>query len=171
MSVPIQFDAERAVVLSGGRSLVFHCHFYNCALQRAIEEGMGERAPKVLTEGAARAIHAQLTGLGDAIEDIPAFAEAAFRELGFGLLDLSGVGARGGAAKVQASHYAMGWTAVHGPRETPACFFPAGFIQGAVAVAHGLPLESVTVEERGCYAAGAEDCVFDVRVSEGEVAR
>ena len=170
MGLPIEFDAERAVVLSGGQSLVFHCHFYNCALQHAIEDGMGEAAPGVLTAGAAEVVHAQMKALATQAEDLSAFAERAFSELGFGVLDLSGVSAQGGEAIVRASHYAMGWTAVHGARETPACFFPAGFIQGAVAAAHGLELASATVAETGCYAVGAEDCRFTVRTN-SEVSR
>ena len=63
MGLPIEFDAERAVVLSGGQSLVFHCHFYNCALQHAIEDGMGDAAPGVLTAGAAEVVPAGLLGL------------------------------------------------------------------------------------------------------------
>ncbi len=161
MSTEIEFDVKTNVALSGGESLVFHCHFYNCALQKAVEEGMGDAAGPVQTAAAAAAVRRQALALGaDA-----ARLEAIFRELGFGMLDLSGAGATGGRAVVRASHYAMGWVSVHGERETPVCWFPAGFIAGGLSAAHGLPLEKVRVTESACFANGAAECVFDVEVS------
>ena len=56
----------------------------------------------------------------------------------------------------------MGWTALHGERETPVCQFPAGYIQGSVSALFQIPLERVSVVETACYAVGDEDCRFRV---------
>lgn len=160
--VDIGFDATKNVALCGGESLVFHCHFYNCALQKAIEDGMGVDAAPLLERAAAEVLATQLRSLAQGGAAVFDTATELFRTLGFGVLQLDGVGADGGTAVVAASHYAMGWTAVHGERETPVCHFPAGFVHGAVCAAHDLSLDAVRVREATCFATGAEDCRFTV---------
>jgi len=160
MTVDVQFDAEANVATCGGESLVFHCHYYNCALHKAIEDGIGPDAAAVLQSSAARVIERQIRALSAGRAEV----EELFSTLGFGKLNLSSLNADGGEAVIHGSHYAMGWTALHGDRETPVCLFPAGFIQGAVSAMRDLPLDRIKVAESRCYAAGAGDCRFKVEV-------
>jgi hypothetical protein len=166
MPHPIQYDQGRNVAVLGGQSLVFHCHYYNCALQKAIEDGLGPAAREVLRDAAAEPVRQQIAALcGDACERAPAIAAELFAQLGFGMLDLSGVTAAGGQATVRASHYAMGWVAAQGDRHEPVCRFVEGFIAGAVAAAFDRPVAAVGVVESLCYACGEQDCRFDVEVA------
>jgi len=165
MPQPIKHDLDANVTTLGGRSLVMHCHFYNCALQKAIEEGMGADARDVLRDSAAEPVRTQMLSLVDGDSSrVPEVASAVFRELGFGALDLSQVSRDGGVATVANSHYAMGWMVVEGAREEPACRFVEGFIAGAVAALGGHEVTSVSVVESGCVACGDETCSFTVEV-------
>ena len=85
-------------------------------------------------------------------------------EHGFGALELSRLSERGGTATMLRSHYAMGWRSRWGVRTTPACYFPTGYLAGAVAIASKLAPERVTAVETECHAAGAAHCSFLVEV-------
>ena len=159
-------DLDASETHLGDASMVFHCHFYNCQLQEAVERGMGNRAAPMLVDAARDVVAPQLRSLvegGDAAATLTQ-AEQLFGELGFGQLSLAGLTADGGSALCPHSHYAMGWVATRGQRDTPCCHFVTGFIAGALAVAHGIPEDAVTVRETGCFAMGAERCRFDVEV-------
>ena len=156
----VEFDPDRNVAVAGGEPVVFHCHYYNTALHKAIEEGMGPEAARVLKGAAARVLERQIRAFGPD----RAIVEENFRAMGFGVLELSEVHAIGGVAHVHGSHYAMGWTALHGERKTPVCHFPAGYIQGAVSALYDIELERVAVTETRCYSTGAPDCEFLVEV-------
>ncbi len=160
-------DLETSLTHLGEQSMVFHCHFYNCQLQEAIERGMGSAAPGVLTKAATDTVAPQLRAIasGATGPELLTIAEKLYGELGFGALTLGGLGADGGEAVSPHSHYAMGWLATRGPRETPACFFPAGFIVGAFVAAYGVEPAAVAVQETRCFAMGADDCAFSVEVN------
>ncbi|MEW5850605.1 MAG: 4-vinyl reductase [Myxococcota bacterium] len=162
-----EFDAKTNVAMLGGQSMVFHCHHYNTALQRAVEGGLGAAAPDVLTVAAQESARLQLSALaskGSGPQERLAHADKLFAELGFGRLDFSEAGARGGTVKVSNSHYAMGWVSKYGERDTPTCHFVSGFIGGALAVAHNLAPERIVVTETRCLATGHPACRFKVEV-------
>ena len=167
MSLSVQFDESTNVALLGGKSLVFHCHYYNCALQEAIEQGLGEQA-KALQIGAARdAVAPQLVELLEGTDDTTERLEKAgrvFAMLGFGALDFGELKADGGVVRCPHSHYAMGWLATRGERSTPACDFVSGFVAAVASAAFRLAPENVTVEETECLACGGAGCTFTVAV-------
>ncbi len=87
MSQLIEFDQAENVATLGGASMVLHCHFYNCTLQRAVEQGLGPAARDVLREAAVTSVRAQSTALapkGASPSDVLAIASRLFSELGFG---------------------------------------------------------------------------------------
>ncbi|MDI1482433.1 4-vinyl reductase [Polyangium sp. y55x31] len=160
-------DLERGITTVGGRRLVFHCHHYNVFLQRTIEDALQERAPALLVAAGMEASRSMLQGLeNDAKSAADALELAAdtFAAQGFGRLDVRGLGEGGGRATLDHSHYAVGWVSRWGKRPTPGCFFVAGFLSGAVAVAYRLAPERVTSRETECVAAGDERCSFRVEV-------
>lgn len=163
MALAFRLDGDHGAAHLAGAPLVFHCHYYNCALQRAIESGLGIAAPALLRDAATAAVQGQLRELGDG--DAAATLRAAsevFAKLGFGVVDLSGMGPQGGKAIVRGSHYALGWLAVYGERETPACHFAVGFVAAAVRAAYGdAPLD---VRETKCVACGGDQCEIAVEV-------
>jgi len=162
-------DIDRGIITLGGRRIVLHCNHYNIFLQRTIEDGLKERAPRLLVAAGMEAARNLLGGLESSSPSLSsrALLERAvsiFAEHGFGAFDIRGMGDRGGTATIARSHYAIGWRSRWGMRETPACYFPAGYLAGAVAVASNLAPERVTVTETVCHAVGAEQCVFVVEV-------
>lgn len=164
--IDIASDLAASTATLGGQPLVFHCHFYNCALQAAIEDGLGDAAADVQRSAAHGAVRSQLAALrsGDDSTAVLALGARLFAQLGFGTLDLSAVTRKGGTVALAASHYAMGWVAIYGERATPACPFVEGFVGAVVGEAFGLPAERVRVRESACYACGAPGCSFAVEV-------
>lgn len=171
MTAPVlaQADLDRSLLTLGGSRVVLHCHHYNVFLQRTIEDGLGERAPALLTQAAMESARATLSKLEvESAAGSPAAVVARAADIlanhGFGLADVRLLGERGGAATIERAHYAVGWLAKFGRRATPCCFFSAGWLAGAVAVAGGLSPERVTGREIECLAAGAARCRFVVEV-------
>jgi V4R domain len=163
------FDIERGTIELGGRRVVAHCNHYNVFLQRTIEEGLKERAPRLLSVAGMEAARKLLEGIeASAPANSPSEslerAVRIFAEHGFGAFDIKGLGERGGIATLLRSHYALGLRSRWGLRLTPGCFFPAGYLAGAIAVAGKFAPERVTAMETECYAAGAEHCSFVVEV-------
>lgn len=169
VDVALRADLDRSILSLGGRRVVFHCHHYNVFLQRTIEDGLKDRAPALLTAAAMETARGVLGGLE---AEQPAGSPAAILERaaalladnGFGRADVEALGARGGVAVMASSHYAVGWLAKWGRRPAPGCFFAAGWLAGAVAVAGGYAPERVVGLETECLAAGGKRCSFLVEV-------
>jgi hypothetical protein len=163
MGLEFRIDFEHGAAYLANAPLVFHCHYYNCALQRAIENGLGAEAPALLRDAAIGAAQRQLAelGSGDAATTLQQ-ASAVFAKLGFGVVDLGALGPTGGKAIVHGSHYALGWLAVYGERETPTCHFAAGFVAAAMQAAHGV---KAIARETKCVACGGDQCEITVEVS------
>lgn len=159
MSLPVQQHPEHGLASVGGEPHVFHCHHYNCFLQKSItDQSALIDTAQLLTRAAAEVVTPELKALkADA-----ALAREVFSTFGFGKLDLSGVSRDGGTATVHASHYALGWLSKFGASAHPVCFFPAGFIEGAARAAFGTGFE---VREIECVASGAKACRFEVKPS------
>jgi len=163
------FDIERGIIELGGRRVVAHCNHYNVFLQRTIEDGLKDRAPRLLASAGMETARSMLEGLekqapSASPRECLERAARIFAEHGFGVFDLGQMHYRGGTATILRSHYAIGWRSRWGVRSTPGCYFPAGYLAGAVAVAAKLPPERVTATETACHAAGAEHCSFVVEV-------
>jgi len=167
MPIDVHFDPKTNLALCGGQSMVFHCHFYNCALQEAIERGLGADARRVQMLAAQEVARSQLGKLAPAStppKGVLDLAAGLFKEFGFGILDFSAIGPRGGSVIVSNSHYAMGWVATRGERAEPVCDFVSGFIAGVLVAAFGTPAERVFVREIKCLGCGADHCKFDTEV-------
>jgi len=163
------FDIERGIIDLGGRRIVAHCNHYNVFLQRTIEDGLKERAPRLLVAAGMEAARSMLGGLesnapSESARECLERAVRIFADHGFGAFDMGQMTERGGTATILRSHYAIGWRSRWGVRSTPGCYFPAGYLAGAVAVAAKLAPERVTAIETECHAAGADQCTFVVEV-------
>lgn len=153
--IPVQIHPETHLASIGGEPHVFHCHHYNCFLQKSIaDQSALVDSPTLLTEAAAEVAYAQLTALGTVDE------QELFRHLGFGVLDASALGAQGGTAVVKGSHYAMGWLSKYGQADAPVCFFAAGFVEAVARHRFGAAFQ---VKETACVAHGASECRFEVK--------
>lgn len=166
MDLDVRYDIDKNLATLGGSSLVFHCHHYNATLQRTIEEGLGLEAFDLLAAAAQETVRYQLRQLvGDARGgEVLGAAETLFARGGFGTLELSRLDSRGGEVVCGSSHYALSWLAKFGERTTPACSFVAGYIGGALLVAHDLVVERVRVVETECLARGDAGCRFRAEV-------
>lgn len=168
LQIPTELREAQGSFLSAGEPLVFHCHHYNIALQKTIEECLPESAPEVLTDAATEVAHAQLSAILQANPERHGFGErlAAAAEVsriqGFGTLRIEG-DPRGGYAVAPRAHYAHGWRVKHGLRDTPTCWFHAGYLAAAFAAAAGRPAGSYEAVETSCGAVTGGDCSFVIR--------
>ncbi|MDP2275016.1 MAG: 4-vinyl reductase [Archangium sp.] len=154
MTIPVQLHPEAHLASIGGEPHVFHCHHYNCFLQKSIaDQGALIDAKPLLTDAAAEVVFSELSALGTVDTD------ELFRHLGFGVIDSTKLAASGGSATVKGSHYALGWISKFGAASEPVCFFNAGFIE---AVARHRFKSNFTVKETACVASGARECTFVV---------
>ncbi|MDH5492516.1 MAG: 4-vinyl reductase [Myxococcales bacterium] len=151
--------------LGAGEPLIFHCHHYNLTLQQSIEDaGRWFDAPALLTQGAEQSAFPMLQricGAGPAEERF-ARAREAFRVQGFGMIEGASILPTGGSLRVRNSHYGLGYQATRPelPRHSPVCYFAAGYLAAAAAVANDRPPGSYEVHETECVALGAKACRF-----------
>lgn len=161
-----QFDLHTGLAVFGGEPHVFHCHHYNVFLQRTIEDLPDVDGAAIQAAAAEEVVFGQLkrTLAGDrALDD----GAALFQELGFGVLDLTGLSAEGGEVKAPVSHYAQGWVSKFGQHKGPACHFVRGYLAALTAVAFDRPAGSYDVTETACAADGAAVCIFVVTPGTG----
>ncbi|MDX2010289.1 MAG: V4R domain-containing protein [Myxococcaceae bacterium] len=154
--IPVDAHPDRFLATIAGEPHVFHCHHYNCFLQKVItDQSALVDAPGLLTEAAVEVVLTELDGLSAD----RSMAQALFAQLGFGQLDLSALSAAGGRAVASGSHYALGFRSKFGSSGEPVCFFVAGFIEAAARRLFRAPF---SVRERACAAMGAPRCEFEV---------
>ena len=167
MAIDVGFDAARNVATLGGQEMVFHCHHYNCALQRAITDSLGQTAAADLLRAAgAESLRPQLVNLTQKMDEKQtlALSRSLFSNLGFGVLDMTRLNAIDGEVVVRQSHYGLGWLSKYGESKDPVCHFNAGFIAASIGVARSLAPERIVITEHACSAQGHEHCSFKVEV-------
>jgi hypothetical protein len=150
MPIPVKIDTDRALASIGGEPHVFHCHHYNCFLQKSVLDHAGlVDAEALLVRPAAEVVAAELS----ALSADRAMAEELFSTLGFGKLDLSALSAVGGKAQVKGSHYGQGWISKFGHADRPVCHFNAGFVEAAARHLFGA---AFTARETRCLGKGEQ---------------
>jgi hypothetical protein len=155
------FGTNRLVV--GGEPMIFHCHHYNCFLQRSIQDAEYIDSAPILVGAAAEVVFAQLTNLLLRTPDIPArkaTVETLYRLSGFGLIDLSAVTPEGGEVRTRSTHYSTGWMEKFGRSRLPVAFFSTGFLAGALAAIYSLDPASIQARQTACRSTGANEDVF-----------
>jgi hypothetical protein len=176
LNVPSELRKGTGAFLVGGEPLVFHCHHYNLALQRSIEDGLGvEVAQKLFARVAMEVAHPQMRTVlaanpGLSFHERLQVAAELSRQNGFGLLTIAG-SEEGGVALASKSHYAFGWRLKFGARAMPTCGYHAGYIAAAFSAAAGLPAGSYEAVETSCAAVTDGDCRFEVQPAGLAVAR
>jgi len=169
MAFPFAFHVGTNVATLAGAQHVFHCHYYNCALQDAIEKALDSEASQVLTDTAEATVRSQLERLLAGARGVDALQRGRdlFRQLGFGSFDLSAVAANGGEVRSDSSHYGLGWLSMYGTRPRPACYFMAGYLKALFAIAFSEDPTAVVVQETECVAAQGSTCRFKLEVKHG----
>lgn len=163
----VEFDPQHNQALLAGSSMVFHCHYYNCAIHKSIEMALPNDAADLFRRAAYASVQPQLINLMGQADGPTTRIERGlelFKQLGFGSFEPQALSATGGTVTSTSSHYALGWIAHHGLRETPVCQFMEGYLQALVVVAYGLNEHQVTVKEMECLAKGDPACTFVVNI-------
>ena len=157
MSIAVDIHADRYLASIAGEPHVFHCHHYNCFLQKSIvDQAALFDVKRLLTDAAAEVVYSELSGIKAAGDT----ADVLFGQLGFGVLDAKALTAQGGTATVKGSHYALGWLSKFGKASEPVCYFVSGFIEASARQKFGTAFQ---VRETACVASGASTCTFEVK--------
>jgi V4R domain len=166
----IDFDQNLNIIKLDGVKVSLHCHHYNCGLIKALEEMGGLNAREIFIEAAAEEFYINfkkyiLDHLQNktAREKLTAAADL-YRLMGFGRIDLSGLGESGGIAYSDSSYYVVGWLAKYGRRETPVCHLAAGFLSGVLSAVYEGTIGKYNAEEKKCMVIGHDLCEFVVSV-------
>lgn len=159
------YDLATSRLVVGGEPMIFHCHHYNCFLQRSIQDAAYIDSAPILVGAAVEVVLAQLARLLSRTPDVTArksTAEALYRLSGFGLIDLSAVTAEGGEVRTRSTHYSTGWKEKFGRSQTPVAFFSTGFLAGALAAIYDLDPGTVQAKQTACRSTGAAEDVFSL---------
>lgn len=159
------YDLRTNRFLVDGEPMIFHCHHYNCFLQRTIQDAEYIDSAPLLVGAATEIVLAQLTRMLARTPDVAArkaTVETLYRLCGFGLIDLGAVTEGGGEVRTRSSHYSTGWKEKFGRSKAPVAFFSTGFLAGAMAAIHGLDLATVQAQQTECRSTGAEHDVFSL---------
>ena len=166
----IDWNKETNTRIVEGKSLVFHCHHYNCFLQKTIEGPEDVDGKSILTDAARGTAYEHFTTAFSNHADLATpeqklgFASEFFRIAGFGLVDFSNAGEEGGVVKCPTSHYARGWLSKWGARKTPCCYFNTGWIEGVMAASYRKGKDHYKAEETRCEAVDGKGCEYKVKV-------
>ncbi|MEM6449589.1 MAG: 4-vinyl reductase [Cyanobacteria bacterium P01_D01_bin.105] len=163
----VTFDPDANQALLVDSSMVFHCHYYNCAIHKSIENSLSTQAAELFHQSAFAATQPQLSAIIDSTDSpLTRLSKGLtlFKQLGFGSFDTQGLNASGGTVTSVSSHYALGWLAQYGLRETPVCQFVEGYLQALVSVTYDLSEQQVSVKETSCLAMGDSECCFVITV-------
>ena len=155
------FHTGRFVV--EGEQMIFHCHHYNCFLQRSIQDAEYIDSAPILVGAAVEVVLAQSARLLSRTPDVAArksTVETLYRLCGFGLIDLSAVTAEGGEVRTRSTHYSTGWKEKFGRSRTPVAFFSTGFLAAALAAIYSLDPASIQARQTACRSTGADEDVF-----------
>lgn len=167
-TIPVQRDDAHRRAILGNEPMIFHCHHYNCYLQRVILEAADFEAVPVLIGAAAEVAYSQLKALfaQEKVNGADArkrYAEKVWRILGFGTFDLSPLSVQGGSVSTKNSHYGQGWLGKFGKSKSPVCFFDAGWLAGALSAIYDEPLGAYHVDQPSCIAQGAAENRFELK--------
>jgi hypothetical protein len=172
VEIPLNFDLEHRRQIVGNEPVIFHCHHYNCFLQRSILDAEAVNSLPALIGGGAECAHSQLTavfgelGLTDAAAR-KELAQTYYRWAGFGTVDLDPLDADGGTTSTPNSHYGMGWTIKFGASERPVDYFTTGWLAGALAAIYDKPLGHYRATQTACVSqAGSDVSTFELSVGE-----
>lgn len=165
------YDMSRNAFVMAGEPMIFHCHHYNCFLQKSIESSKDYiDVYSILVDSAQEVSFSQFKNFFatndmsvderlKAIEELHSFC-------GYGDLNLD-VSESGGKASSPHNHYVDGWISKFGQRkadEKGVAFFTAGFIAGALDAAFGKALGTYGVDQQTCKSKGEASNDFEVTV-------
>lgn len=168
----LDFDSESNILKLDGIEVSLHCHHYNCGLVKALDEIEGIDARSIIIHAAQEEFHENFARyILNHLRSAPAgeklkAAEEFYRLMGFGHIDLSGLGESGGKAYADSSYYVTGWLAKYERRATPVCHLSCGFLGGILSAVYGKPSGTYSIEEAQCMISGRERCEFLIMVKE-----
>ncbi len=169
-SIVGKYINDRNAYLMQEEPMIFHCHHYNCFLQKLIESTSEYiNVQRILVDSAQEVSYSIFRSFFDtnelnAADKIAAIAEL-HRYCGYGTLDLSGANENGGEVSSNSNHYVEGWLTKFGKRnedESGVALFTAGFIAGALDAAYDQELGTFGAEQISCKTKGDSENIFKI---------
>lgn len=179
---------DRNAYVFAGEPLTIHTDYYNCFLQKAIEDlGQYIDVHTILVNSAQEVVYSQLVNYFKKnprwnIEERKKKVEEFYSFCGFGKINLKNVHPKGGYIETDSEHYALAWKRIYGERkeeQNGVAYFLMGFLCGATEAIHNIALGTFDAKQIRCISKGEANTRIDVfrglrkklqkSVGEGEV--
>lgn len=182
------YHKDRNAYVFAGEPLTIHTDFYNCFLQKSIEEiNQYIDAESILINSAQEVAYTQFSECFKSkpnwsIEKRKEVVESYYSYCGFGKIDLKNVHRKGGYVETEYEHYGVSWQKIYGqrnPDQEGVAYFTMGFLCGATEAIHDIVLGTFDAKLIRCISKGDISTRIDVfrglkknlqiSVGEGEV--
>lgn len=165
-------DPGAGAWLLGGEPLVLAPPVYWQRLHDAAVEALDQEAAPIIIGAVAQAVYAQLGQVFRAhgavtLEARRLVARQCYRAQGWGVLNVSRLEPSGGVVVTQLSFESTAWRQSHGRQREPMAWCEVGWLAGAVAAIHELPLGSFRVRQTSCMSMGAPVNRFEIERGDG----
>lgn len=170
MNIFGSYHKDRNAHVFAGEPLTIHTDFYNCFLQKAVEElSQYIDVRSILINSAQEIAYTQFKKYFESKPNLELgerkkIVEAYYSYCGFGKIDISHVQSKGGFVETSSEHYSQAWKRIYGKSVSSdgVCFFTMGFLCGATEAIHDIVLGTFDAKQIRCLTKGDESIRIDV---------
>jgi predicted hydrocarbon binding protein len=164
------YHKDRNAHIFAGEPLTIHTDFYNCFLQKAVEElSQYIDVRSILINSAQETAYTQFKKYFESkpnleLAERKELVEAYYSYCGFGKIDVSHVQAKGGYVETTSEHYSLAWKRIYGEAvgTDGVCYFTMGFLCGATEAIYDIALGTFDAKQIRCLTKGDESLRIDV---------
>ncbi|MEQ6120598.1 hypothetical protein [Reichenbachiella sp. MALMAid0571] len=165
------YHKDRNAYVFAGEPLTIHTDYYNCFLQKAIEEiKQYIDVNSILINSAQEIAYSQFS---KCFQNKPNWSAEKRKEIvgnyysfcGFGKINLKNVHRKGGYVETESEHYGLSWKKIYGqrqPEEHGVAYFTMGFLCGATEAIHDIALGTFDAKLIRCVSKGDASTRIDV---------
>ncbi len=165
------YHKDRNAYIFAGEPLTIHTDYYNCFLQKSIEDiNQYIDINSILINSAQEIAYNQFSNCFKQKtnwkeEQRKEIVEKYFSFCGFGKIDLKNVHRKGGYVETESEHYGLSWKKIYGQRQPDqegVAYFTMGFLCGATEAIHDIVLGTFDAKLIRCVSKGDSATRIDV---------
>lgn len=163
------YNKDRNAYIFAGEPLTIHTDFYNCFLQKSVEElSQYIDVRSILVNSAQEIAYTQFKRHFENNPNLEIIerkecVEAYYSFCGFGKINIKNIQSKGGFVESTSEHYSLGWKRIYGEAGPDGvCYFTMGFLCGATEAIHDIALGTFDAKQIRCLTKGNESLRIDV---------
>ncbi len=161
------FDPIQKRHYINGDCVVLHCHHFTALYTQLADDAKDFQGEKLLRETTEDSFYPILVNYFKkhsitTISDRISIAEQYYSAVGFGKMNIVGLGNFAGNVTLEHSHIDEGWMKKWGKNNKPINFITQGFIAAAFSAVNDKPTRSYNVQEVQSIVCGAKESLFKV---------